>query len=262
MPRSQCSWCGISCQKRVCARCLLARYCSRRCQRNHWSSHKWQCYRQLKIKSSDIHGIGVFSRKAFDAGDVVFKEKILYQNLQMNSDGYALPSLGPRAGDQRFLKDSFELIPDDGIRAVTKTFYQLGAFTDGQWNIDNVEKTLGGVCMSSSVSTIEGEAALFAICSVMNHGCFESINVSLTWSTEDQVMVVRATKTIHQNDELLCCYDRNIQRNDPVDRRNKLLFDYGFLCFCPTCLDEIEAFHLQRQAQSEEEEDNYESDSD
>ena len=143
-----------------------------------------------------------------------------------------------------------------------KTLYQRRMYADGDWNMDDVEKTLGGVFMSSSLPTIEGEHALFAICSVMNHGCYESININLRWSTEEQVMVARATKTIHQYDELLHCYDHNIQSTDVVDRRNKLLKDYGFNCLCETCLEEEGAFDVSEQLNSQGKDEENDNDSD
>jgi hypothetical protein len=41
----RCGWCGLAGSPLQCSRCKLVQYCSKECQKKHWSKHKANCVR-------------------------------------------------------------------------------------------------------------------------------------------------------------------------------------------------------------------------
>ena len=140
--------------------------------------------------------------------------------------------------DNHFRENSFNIIEDEGVKAVVKTFHQRGRFGYGWWNYDGVNKTLGGVLLSSSLPLNDTNAALFAKGSMINHGCADAVNVSYTWNREEGVSIVRAKRAIDVMEELLLSYCRTQDVGDVFDRSRITLETCGFFCMCPQCVRE------------------------
>jgi hypothetical protein len=73
------------------------------------------------------------------------------------------------------------------------------------------------------------EFQLFKTLSLINHAC--APNAELSWDRETDKMVLRATKPISNEEEIIISYI------DPFQTQSKRHADLGFVCKCPTCTD-------------------------
>ena len=106
---SRCFNCEKNCETKRCTGCHQAFYCSKTCQKNHWSKHKENCIRA----DSSIHELfKVCARDVFpDPGSTVARD-YGFDNVRVNHGDVLWGDLRPMMAET-ILLGVFQLITKD-----------------------------------------------------------------------------------------------------------------------------------------------------
>lgn len=85
-------------------------------------------------------------------------------------------------------------------------------------------------------------AGIFTLCCVLNHSCEPNAEISFESGTNHAT--VRATRPIAAGEEVFISY---VDSEDSLQERQEQLRDYGFVCECARCRQELEWMAQQRE---------------
>jgi len=86
---------------------------------------------------------------------------------------------------------------------------------------------------NGTVQQVRLATAIYSSASMMNHCCVPNIINQFDGSR----LIVRATKSIKQGDEVFNCYGPHYRRHSYAERQDMLLNQYKFRCKCTACTD-------------------------
>ncbi|GAB2233828.1 hypothetical protein Droror1_Dr00003057 [Drosera rotundifolia] len=89
--------------------------------------------------------------------------------------------------------------------------------------------------LSDEYSTCCQGTAFFPLQSCMNHSCHPNAKAFKRDEDKDGQATIIAQRPIKVGEEVTICY---IDEDLPLEERQALLADYGFICECPKCLEE------------------------
>ena len=69
-----CEVCGATGELAQCGGCCQVSYCSQRCQRTHWKSHKIVC-KPYKVCPAPGKGLGLFATRTIKLGELIMRER-------------------------------------------------------------------------------------------------------------------------------------------------------------------------------------------
>ncbi|XP_033119371.1 SET and MYND domain-containing protein 4-like isoform X1 [Anneissia japonica] len=95
----------------------------------------------------------------------------------------------------------------------------------------------GGAVVGRSVVDVEQKriaTAVFPTISLLNHSCNPNVIVSF----KDDEIIVRTTRTIGTEEELLHCYGPHYKHMEKKVRQEALMNQYNFKCSCIACMNE------------------------
>ena len=213
---------------KLCSRCRKPGYylCSKECQIGDWKSHKWTCSANVEIKSAGNSGMGIFSRKTFEVGDIIVKEKPLVK----------IP--------QHMLRSRKATLEPEKIRkaeefvAAKKPHVQqlLMAFSNS--HKDSIESEVVGIIRTNSIPLGQStygreteEAGLFPLICRANHAC--NANARYVWRHDFQREFLVAQRKISVGAEITVEYGDFLKNRDA--RQKTLLEKFNFSCYCDMC---------------------------
>ena len=135
---SRCFNCEKNCETKRCTGCHQAFYCSKTCQKNHWSKHKENCIRA----DSSIHELfKVCARDVFpDPGSTVARD-YGFDNVRVNHGDVLWGDFRPMMAET-ILLGVFQLITKDvGIlNWVIQCTYSIRSAYQRRWSSKRVKK--------------------------------------------------------------------------------------------------------------------------
>jgi hypothetical protein len=212
----------------VCGRCRNVSYCTKECQKDHWSIHKYVCSSKFELFDSIQLGGGKGLRvthRPIRCGEEIFRESAI---LCVPTRQAAASRQQAEAMHARAVQACFEALPASKQRA----FMTLSVCD--QWlEADGGTPTPHGVFQTNSYQ-LKGEdnGAVFIGIARMNHSCRP--NVNHTWRPDLQKTLVLATRDIAVGEELCTTYGPS-ECLDTSGRRSYLKENFSFDCQCQMC---------------------------
>ena len=107
-----------------------------------------------------------------------------------------------------------------------------------------VEDTRSGTATSTLHQT-RLATAIYARVSMLNHSC--EPNVMSSWRRDGRTIVLRASRSIAANNEVLNCYGPHYRKMDVATRQQSLIDQYRFTCRCEACVREMKTNDANRK---------------
>lgn len=105
-------------------------------------------------------------------------------------------------------------------------------------NLSFIVETIFKICLNNIALKTESKkhcgSALYRFFSMICHSCSPNTDAR---HFRGKTLYIRASRTIHPNEELTICY--SYFNLNTKDRREKLKKDYHFECWCEKCFDEV-----------------------
>lgn len=217
---------AVGCLKpatKVCNRCLDEKYCSKKCQVATWPKHKLTCSAEVRLGCSKCgKGTGLFSKKSFEVGDILFVEKPIL----------VVPNCINNTQLSTFLSKRVFPSLSDPIKEYVMNMYDQNAE-------DLSVQTLAGIFQTNAIpmgntNTVIGcqpSAGIFSLACRVNHSC--CANSVYRWDSVSKRERVIAQRKIEAGDEITFNY---VQHYWTFSQRRSLLREkFGFECSCELC---------------------------
>ena len=177
---------------------------------------------ELYVKNVGFKGCGMFARRKFKKGDIIFiEESIMLYPATNDIKGQFNPN---------DIIKSYHEMTDDELSEFNKLYSRID---DDIYESKNSNNIIVNRCITNNMGIkINGKiyGGIFPILSRINHSC--KPNCIVLWNEKGYYQMLQSTKKINKNDEITISYIDLMNRNQ---RRQKLLKIYGFYCECSLC---------------------------